>query len=373
MENGLTDHGFGKEENYDRKAELQAFDDTKAGVKGLADSGITKIPRIFIHQAGNFLKQSKSKESLQYEFPVIDLDGIRKGPITRKEVVEKAREASEKWGFFHVVNHGIPVGVLEEMIAGVHRFFDQDFEVRQEWYTRDATKRVVHNSNFDLFSSPAANWRDTVFCIMAPNPPNPEELPPVCRDILIKCSQEVAKLGSTLFEILSEALGLNPNYLNNIGCNEGLAVICNYYPPCPQPDLTLGTTNHTDGDFLTVLVQDHIGGLEVLHENQWVAVPPLPGALVINIGDLLQLISNDKFISVEHRVLANDVSTRVSVASFFRNFDVSPSAKVYGPIPDLLSDENPAKYRAITVKEYVTFFNNKGLDGTSALTHFRLQ
>ncbi|CAI9099078.1 OLC1v1035849C1 [Oldenlandia corymbosa var. corymbosa] len=311
---GITDHGFAKEENYDRKAELQAFDDTKAGVKGLADSGITKIPRRFIHPAGNFLKKSKSKESFQYDFPVIDLDGIRKGPIMRKELVKKAREASEKWGFFQVVNHGIPVSVLEEMIAGVHRFFDQDFEVRKEWYTRDATKRVVYNSNFDLFSSPAANWRDTAYCVMAPNPPNPEELPPVCRDIMIKFSQEVAKLGSTLFEILSEALGLNPNYLNDIGCS-----------------------------------------------------------LVINIGDLLQLMSNDKFISVEHRVLANDVSARVSVASFFRNFDVSPSAKVYGPIEDLLSDENPAKYRATTVREYLSFFHNKGLDGTSALTHFRLQ
>jgi len=92
-----------------------------------------------------------------------------------------------------------------------------------------------------------------------------------------------------LFELLSEALELNPNYLNDIGCNEGLTLVCHCYPACPEPELTLGATKHTDNDFITVLLQDHIGGLQVLHENRWVDVSPVPGALVINIGDLLQV------------------------------------------------------------------------------------
>ncbi|KAM3356531.1 hypothetical protein P3S68_023245 [Capsicum galapagoense] len=73
----------------------------------------------------------------------------------------------------------------------------------------------------------------------------------------------------------------------------------------------MGTSKHSDGDFITVVLQDHVGGLQVLHQNQWVDVPPSPGALVVNIGDLLQLISNDKYISVEHRVLANKVGPRI--------------------------------------------------------------
>ncbi|CDO99201.1 unnamed protein product [Coffea canephora] len=250
------------------------------------------------------------------------------------------------------------------MKAGVHRFFDQDFEIRSQWYTRDVKQRVVYNCNFDLFSAPTANWRDSIYCVMAPNPPDPQELPLACRDILIEFCKEVMKLGSTLFEILSESLGLDPNHLNSIGCGEGLASLCNYYPACPQPELTLGTSKHADSDFLTVLLQDHIRGLQVLHQNQWVEVPPIPGALV--------LISNDKFISVEHRVLANNVGARVSVACFFRHFDMSPSAKLYAPIEELLTEENPPKYRATTVKDYVSHFNNKGLDGTSALLHFKL-
>jgi isopenicillin N synthase-like dioxygenase len=106
---------------------------------------------------------------------------------------------------------------------------------------------------------------------------------------MLEYTKQVMKLGNVLFELLSEALGLNPNYLNEIRCNEGLAIICHYYPSCPEPELTLGATKHTDNDFITVLLQDHIGGLQVLYENTWVDVSPVPGALVINIGDLLQV------------------------------------------------------------------------------------
>ena len=192
-----------------------------------------------------------------------------------------------------------------------------------------------------------------------------------CRDILVEYSKQVMKVGILLFELLSEALGLNPNYLKDIDCAKGLSILGHYYPPCPQPELTRGTEKHADNNFLTVLLQDHIGGLQVLNDNKWIDVPPQPGALVVNVGDLLQLISNDRFKSVEHRVLASRVGPRVSVASFFGDSLIITS-RLYGPIKELLSENNPPKYKETTTKDFGAHFIAKGLDGTSALDYFKL-
>lgn len=109
----------------------------------------------------------------------------------------------------------------------------------------------------------------------------------------------------------------------------------------------------------------------MLHQDQWIDIRPVPGALVINIGDLMQLISNDRFKSVEHRVLANRIGPRISVACFFST-SFQPSSKLYGPIKELLSEDNPPVYRETTVNEYLSYFYDHGLDGTSPLTHFKL-
>ncbi|KAG5554426.1 hypothetical protein RHGRI_012080 [Rhododendron griersonianum] len=291
----MVDTSIGEEDKaqntpeYDRKSELKAFDVSKTGVKGLVDAGVTKIPHIFIHEKSplNDISTTGSITS-KFSVPVIDLEGIHGGPAQRTEIIEKIRDACEKWGFFQVVNHGIPMFVMDDMIDGVRRFHEQDTEVKKGFYSRDVTGKFIYNSNFDLYQAPAANWRDTIACVMAPQPPDPQELPAVCRDILIEYSKYVMRLGLTLFELLSEALGLDPNRLKDMDCAEGLFVFGNYYPACPEPDLTLGTSSHVDTGFFTILLQDKIGGLQIFHENQWVDVPPLPGALVVNIADLLQ-------------------------------------------------------------------------------------
>ncbi len=172
--------------DYDRASELKAFDDTKAGVKGLVDAGVTEIPRIFYHPPENLDNTSATAATgdTQFSIPVIDLQGIDKDVIKRKEIVERVREAAEIWGFFQVVNHGIHVSVLEEMKEGVRRFHEEDSEVKKEFYTRDHMRPVVYNSNFDLYSGPATNWRDSFSCIMAPNSPKPEDLPASCRYVI---------------------------------------------------------------------------------------------------------------------------------------------------------------------------------------------
>ena len=101
--------------------------------------------------------------------------------------------------------------------------------------------------------------------------------------------EQIMRLGYKLLEFMSEALGLDTNHTKDMDCGEGLLILCHYYPACPQPELTMGSPRHSDNDFLTILQQDQIGGLQVLYQNQWVDVPPVPGALVINVGDVLQV------------------------------------------------------------------------------------
>ncbi|KAK9166993.1 hypothetical protein Scep_002184 [Stephania cephalantha] len=161
--------------------------------------------------------------------------------------------------------------------------------------------------NFDLFTAPAANWRDSLGCVMAPACPNPEDLPIVL---------------STLIN-----------------------------------------------DFLTVVLQDRIGGLQVLYQGYWIDVPPIQGGLIINAGDLLQLVSNDRFKSSEHRVLAKNVGPTTLVACLF-TMHSQPSTRVYGPIKELISEENPALYRDTTLTEYMAHLNEKGREGNSGLIQF---
>ncbi|GJT73682.1 2-oxoglutarate (2OG) and Fe(II)-dependent oxygenase superfamily protein [Tanacetum coccineum] len=146
--------------NYDRKAELKAFDETKTGVKGLVDAGITQVPRIFHVPSPQTLKNSVEQPLSKPTLPTIDLEGINKDPIRRKEVIKEVKDALESWGFFQMVNHGIPNSMLEEVKKAVKGFFEQDDEVKKQWYSRDTSGKIkvpikikpnIHPLNLDAF------------------------------------------------------------------------------------------------------------------------------------------------------------------------------------------------------------------------------
>ncbi|KAJ9564983.1 hypothetical protein OSB04_000949 [Centaurea solstitialis] len=352
-------------QDYHHRAKAD-FDETKAGVKGLLDSGLLRIPEMFVHPPENLLQNpSPETHKTNVQVPLIDLKGGK-----RVETVAGIREASEGWGMFQVVNHGIPGRVLEEMIEGVRRFHEQPKEVKMKWYSRENEQRVKYYSNGDLYVSKAVNWRDSISCHYADGTLDPDALPQVCRVAIKNYMERMIGLNGMLAELLSEALGLETGYLAKIDCMRTATLVCHYYPSCPEPDLTLGATKHSDPSYLTILLQDSIGGLQVLHRNQWVDVQPIKEALIVNIGDLMQLITNDKFKSVEHRVLAAPIGPRISAACFFYP-STANSCKPYGPIKEL-SEKGGPKYREIDHKQYMAYYRAKGLDGASSLSLFRL-
>ncbi|KAL2921403.1 1-aminocyclopropane-1-carboxylate oxidase-like protein 1 [Bienertia sinuspersici] len=357
--------------NYDRKSELKQFDEAKLGVKGLADTGLSKVPNIFInHQDHNRVtNKSSSNPEPELTVPIIDLAGIENNPDIFKKVVDEIWEACEEWGFFQVINHGIPKQVMDEMMAGVRRFHEEHPEEKMKHYSREtAGKKFVYFSNYYLYTGPVTNWRDTTWASMAPYPPQPEEVPIACRDILFEYAKHVTKVGDTLLQLISTGLGLNPTHLKDIDCAQELMILGNYYPPCPEPDVAIGLSKHADNDVLTILIQDEVGQLQVWHQNDWIDVPYVPGALVINTGDLL---TNDKMKSVYHRVPAQKIGPRISVGSFLKPHLSNP--RLYGPIKELTTEENPPIYRETTMKDYLSHYYKTGQDGRHALDEFKLE
>jgi len=106
--------------------------------------------------------------------------------------------------------------------------------------------------------------------------------------VTIEFGEAVKNLGHTFMELISEGMGIKKTHLKEMDCAEEVFLLSHYYPPCPEPELAVGINKHADNDILTILLQDEIGGLQVLHNDLWYDVPHIPGALVINTGDLLQ-------------------------------------------------------------------------------------
>ncbi|PKI35633.1 hypothetical protein CRG98_044087 [Punica granatum] len=142
----------------------------------------------------------------------------------------------------------------------------------------------------------------------------------------------------------------------------------NYYPPCPEPELTYGLPGHTDPNALTILLQDQdVAGLQVLKEGKWLAVNPIPNAFVINIGDQLQALSNGRYKSVWHRAIVNVDKPRLSIASF-----LCPCDDALIRSPAALTEEGSGPvYRDYTYAEYYKKFWSRNLDQEHCLELFK--
>lgn len=159
-------------------------------------------------------------------------------------------------------------------------------------------------------------------------------------------------VGFELLDAISESLGLERDYIRRVtGYNAAINSSVHRYIPCHDGDLTMGLNAHRDIDTLTVLLQNDAPGLQVLKEDRWVDVAPLPGTLVVNVGEVVQAITNRKYLSVLHRALLSKEKVRSSITCFL----LPTSESLIAPLPHLVSDEDPPCQPAC---DWETFFRN---------------
>ncbi|KAK4766379.1 hypothetical protein SAY87_008021 [Trapa incisa] len=265
--------------------------------------------------------------------------------------------ASKEWGFFQVINHGVPPEKLRRVEEAAREFFRQPLEEKRKvrrdeasplgYYESEHTKNVRDwKEVFDFLVQdptlmPASYLPDDNEATEWSNkwPDYPPELREACEDY----KEEVEKLAFKLLELIALSLGLPSDRFHGFFKDQQTTFVrLNYYPPCPAPHLALGVGRHKDAGALTVLAQDNVGGLEVKRKSdgEWIRVKPTPNAYIINVGDIIQVWSNDEYESVEHRVIVNSEKERFSVPFFF-----NPAHHVMvAPLQELVSEQSPAMY-----------------------------
>lgn len=143
----------------------------------------------------------------------------------------------------------------------------------------------------------------------------------------------------------------------------------NYYPPCPDPSVTLGLLPHCDRHLLTVLSQGDVAGLQARYRGRWLLVRPVPGAFIINFGHQMEIVTNGVLASVEHRALTNSAVARMSVATL-----IMPKMDcLIGPAPEMVSEANPPKFREFVFREFMAAYDTAAANREDVLEYFRIQ
>ncbi|KAG6707945.1 hypothetical protein I3842_06G056400 [Carya illinoinensis] len=286
-------------------------------------------------QSGEFMEEIG-------QLPLIDLNGLKCHDVMERLACStRICRASSEWGFFQVINHGISSELLRKMKREQVKLFQAPFEMKvsggllNNSYTWGTTTATSPNqfSWSEAFHIPLTEISEETYY---------GEYFSSLREVMKEFAAAMSKLARLLAEILSENLGSQKGELEDL-CDESTCFLrLNRYPACQISPEVFGLVPHTDSDFLTILCQDQVGGLQLKKGSKWVAVKPIQDALLVNIGDLFQAWSNDVYKSVEHKVMVNRKTERYSIAYF-----LCPS---YDSL--IASFKEPSIYRKFTFGEY---------------------
>ncbi|WZY85611.1 hypothetical protein YC2023_031995 [Brassica napus] len=296
------------------------------------------------------------------EIPIIDLNLLCSSTSMTSEI-DKLDLACKEWGFFQANSK-----FLDKVKSDIQDHFNLPMEEKKKLWQQPGEIEGFGQS-FVVSEEQKLDWSDMFYLTMQPVLSRKPHLFP--KDTLERYSTEVKSVAKILLANMARALKIKPEeILEELFDDElGQKMRMNYYPPCPEPDLVIGVTPHSDATGLTILLQvNEVEGLQIKKDGKWVPVKPLPNAFIVNIGDMLEIITNGTYRSIEHRGVVNSEKERVSVAAF-HNMGMG---KVVGPLRSLVERQKGALFRSVTIEEFLKVFFSRELDGKAFLDVWRI-
>lgn len=288
--------------------------------------------------------------------PLIDFSQFSGSPEQRETFLSELRYAAREIGFFYLKNHGVDATLLSDVQNASRQFFALPEEEK-------LSVAMINSSHFRGYNRAASeitrgqpDWREQ-FDLGAERPvlpvsertpawarlqgPNqwPQALPEL-RPLLLRWQREMTAMSLRLLRAFALALKLPENAFDPLygeKPNEHIKLI--RYPGRPEGEGNQGVGAHKDSGFLSFLLQDDQRGLQVeVEENQWVDALPVPGTLVVNIGELLELATNGYLRATVHRVVSPPAAGERLSLAFFLGAQLDAVVPLF-PLPAELAKE----------------------------------
>lgn len=300
--------------------------------------------------------------------PVVDLAKFTKGNKQERDAfVAEIGKAYEEVGFVAVKNHGIPEDLIDVLYKDVKSFFSLPSELKRSYekpelagqrgYTSFGKEHAKGSDAPDL--KEFYQFGQTVTdgdAIASEYPDNVavEELPalkPTMEDAYLNFQES----GTALLQAIALYLGLDEHYFDNYVHNGNSILRAIHYPPITnEPKSAIRAEQHEDINLITLLVGASAEGLQILtKKGEWVPVTALPGQIVVNVGDMLQRLTNNRLRSTTHRVV-NPPREHWGTSRFSIPFFLHPKGKMSLACLESCIDEKHGKtYEDTTAGEYL--------------------
>ncbi|TMW83855.1 hypothetical protein EJD97_000593 [Solanum chilense] len=338
-------------------------------VQELAKQHLTTIPDRYLRP-----EQETPVISAGAEVPVIDVQKLISGDSMDSEL-QKLHSACQQWGFLQVSCYKpwtdtFALGGLQERGYSIV----QTSNGRKEEAMETGRQLGRFRACIVVSEEQKLDWSDRFGILTLPPHVRKEDLfqklPSKLRDIMEAYCKEIKSLATSIICQLAKALRMDEEEMRYL-FNDGMQTMrMNYYPPCPEPDKAIGISPHSDADAITILFQlNETEGLQIRKDDVWVPIRPLPNALIVNIGDMMEIVSNGVYRSIEHRAIVNSNEERLSVATFCA-FNLESEL---GPAHSLVGPCNPPIFRRVPMHKYLQDFFARKLEGKSYLDSMKVE